>query len=84
MGKHLFGSKGIWDCNINYSRVVSAHERREVYVEDVIHAIKDMSTSINIILLVSAITDYVKYSCTLQDEINLEDTFIYQVNSYLH
>lgn len=39
-----------------------------------------MSDVINMVVVYSATTEYTKYICDLNAEMNLEDTFIYKVN----
>ncbi|VVC92213.1 unnamed protein product [Leptidea sinapis] len=58
-------------------------QRYETAIEDTtLNNIPDTTDVINMIVVYSAMTDYANYSCELQDEMTLEDTFIYQTRTF--
>lgn len=60
---------------------VDLNERYETVLNEQMNIRSEIpSDIINMVVIYSALTEYTKYTCNLEQEINLQDTFIYQVS----
>lgn len=63
-------------------REVDLNERYEASVNEQTNLTPGyLSDIIQMVVIYSATTEYTKYLCDLEGEINIQDTFIYQVSS---
>lgn len=59
---------------------VDLNERYETVFNEQMNLRSEIpSDLINMVVIYSALTEYTKYTCNLEQEMNLQDTFIYQV-----
>ncbi|XP_062524258.1 hydrocephalus-inducing protein homolog isoform X2 [Bombyx mori] len=61
-----------------FDQNISVNERLEVVLEEQPTLTSDYFSEINMVVIYSAITEYTKYACSLNEEYVLPDTFIYQ------
>ncbi|CAH2231774.1 jg7186 [Pararge aegeria aegeria] len=67
----------------DHNRDVDVNERYETVINEQINTNPEITLDkINIVVIYSAMTEYTKYLCNLEQEIKLQDTFIYQVRNF--
>ncbi|CAH2104285.1 unnamed protein product [Euphydryas editha] len=66
-----------------HNREVDLNERYEARVNEQINLTPGyLSDVIQMVIIYSATTEYTKYVCDLEGEINIQDTFIYQIRTF--
>ncbi|CAK1550075.1 unnamed protein product [Leptosia nina] len=69
----------VFDHNAN----ISVNERYQAIIDEQFHITPENALDIiQMVIVYSATTEYTKYTCNLNEEKNMEDTFIYQVRDF--
>ncbi|XP_038212242.1 hydrocephalus-inducing protein-like [Zerene cesonia] len=67
----------------DHNEDICVNERYEEIITEQSHvAPENVLDVLNMIVVYSALTEYTKYTCDLGEDINLEDTFIYQIRNF--